>query len=354
MAGKPQIPYGEFLIIIIGLIVTILLLVLISNLLSIGCGKFRPGLIVEAFDDDPSYSDKLEKRLNDLDSAIEKDSDLIDTHSNTMSDFSTNSCYITKQIDDSLQSNYVSSVPEAEYKLPPDVQKKRAAVRQENSTKYILNLKKDYIKGKRNVPMIECFDSDPNADDSSINDSLNSHIGETTNNLKALGEKLKDLRKTVSDKQLGMYYVSLAYNDKYIKQSVKVTNSLNEGFENQVLDFTNMPPGLGADISGSDLSGSELSDSANLAPITKIEKLEDKYKTISGQIGIIGIVLQVFKNTIDQQHQTLKASTAIVNDDKTQKDQMSSTYGKEQTKNKEQEKDKEQDKDKEKHKEKSS
>jgi hypothetical protein len=322
MAGKPNIPYGELIIIIVGLIITVLLLLLISNVISIGCGKFRPGIIVEAFSEDKSYFDKLEQRLIKLDNLIEKTDKFIDTITNNMDDFNSNVCYVTKQIDDSLQSNYVSNVPEAEYKLPKDVQTKRANERKERSKKYVANLKGNFIKGKKDIQMIECFENED--DNSAINDNLNTHIDETTANLKTLADKFTNTRKTVSDKQLGMYYISLAYNDKYIKQSVKVVNSLNEGFANEVLDFTKLPPYM----LSSDMSGADLSTTTKMAPITKIELLEDNYESLTKNINILGKIVQIIKNTIELQQKTLKASTAIVNDEKTQKDQMNATFSK--------------------------
>lgn len=309
MAGKPQIPYGEYIIIILGLLITILFLVLVSKLLSVGCGNFRPGLIVESFD---NYTSKLENRLINLDKSIQKDSEILDSFQDLMADFNSGVCYITKQIDDSLESNYIANVPETESKLPANVQKERAEKRKLNSKNYIANVKKNFVTKYGNMPIIECFDSG--------NDSLISNIEETSNNLKALNDKFINIKKTISDKELGLYYVSLAYNDKYIKQSTKVVDSIDEGFADEVIDFSKAPP----DISGStvDKSGSDT------APITRIEILEDKWSELSKKIAGMGKKIMIIKNTINLQQKTLKSNTAIVNDEKTQKDKMDSAYNK--------------------------
>jgi len=318
MAGKPQIPYGEYIVIILGLIITILFLVLVSKLLSVGCGNFRPGLIVESFN---NYTGKLVDRLNNLDKSIEKDSELLDTFQDYVNEFNSGVCYITKQIDDSLQSNYVANVPETESKLPPNVQKEHAQKRQENSKKYIANIKKNFVTKYRNMPIIECFDSGDSADE----ESLKSGIEETSNNLKALNDKFINIKKTISDKELGMYYVSLAYNDKYIKQSTKVVNSIDEGFANEdVIDFSRTPSDIGEQ--STDLSGSKAD--ADSAPITRIETLEDRWSELSKQITLMGKNIKIIKNTIDLQQKTLKSSTAITNDEKVQKEKMDNTYNK--------------------------
>lgn len=306
MAEKP---YGEYIIIILGLLITILFLVLVSKLLSVGCGNFRPGLIVESFD---NYTSKLVDRLSKLDKSIQNDSDLLDTFQDSMDGFNSGVCYITKQIDDSLQSNYVANVPETEFKLPANVQKERAEKRKLDSKKYISNIKKNFVAKYGNKPIIECFDSG--------NDSLNSNIEETSNNLKALNDKFINIKKTISDKELGLYYVSLAYNDKYIKQSTKVVNSIDEGFMDEVIDFSKPPP----DISGSSVDKSD----SDTAPITRIEILEDSWSELSKQITTMGKNIQIIKNTIELQEKTLKSSTAIINDEKIQKEKMDSTYNK--------------------------
>lgn len=313
MAGKPQIPYGEYIIIILGLIITVLFLVLVSKLLSVGCGNFRPGLIVESFND---YTGKLVDRLIKLDKSIQNDSDLLDSFQDSMDGLNSGVCYVTKQIDDSLQSNYVANVPETEFKLPTDVQKERAQKRKLDSKKYISNIKKNFVAKYRNMPIIECFDSG--------NDSLNSTIDETGNNLNALNDKFINIKKTISDKEIGLYYVSLAYNDKYIKQSTKVVNSIDEGFTDEVIDFSKLPPNLSKSSAHTD-SADAATDSA---PITRIEKLEVKWSELSEQINSMGKTIQIFKNTIDLQQKTLKSSTAIINDEKIQKDKMDSTYNK--------------------------
>jgi len=312
MGNKQGLPHGEFIIILIGLVITILLLVAISSLMSVGCGKFQKGLIVESFEDgggDGDYTEKLKKRLQILDKKIESDNALIESFTEELNNFNPEVCYITKQIDDSLQSNYASNVPESEYKLAPEIQKERNEARKIKSKKYIANLKDDFVKSKNGESMLECFE----------NDGLNSHIDETTNNLKNLNDKFINVQKTVSDKQLGVYYITLAYNDKYIKQSVKVANVLNEGFDSEVIDFSKM-------------SSETTSEKVGTSPITQIEFLEDDYEKLSNSIKLLAKKIKLIRNTINLQQKTLKKSTAITTDEKLQKDQAAANFEKQQNK----------------------
>ena len=306
MAQRPSVPYGEIIIILLGLLLTVGLLISISKLLTVGCGNFRKGLALEGFDD---YNSKLEIRLNALDKSIDNSNGLIDKITEMADSFNSNICYVTKQIDDSLMANYVSNVPEAESKLPEDIRQKRMDERKVKSKKYVANLKTNYAKSKK-MQMIECFQNE--------SDNLSSRIENTKNNLQNLTLKFKEAKKQISDKQLGIYFVSLAYNDKYIRQSIKVANSLNEGFTDTVIDFSKLPV------------NSEEGDSTDVAPISKIELFEDSYDKLSKNINLLGEKVQIINNTINLQKKNLKESTVLVNDEQAQKNQMMANFSKQQ------------------------
>jgi len=184
-------------------------------------------------------------------------------------------------------------------------------------------LKSDFEKLHSDEKILECFEN--------ANDGLISHIDDTADAIAKLKDKFANVQKVVSDKQIGVYYISLAYNDKYIKQSTKVANSLNEGFAEEVIDFSNMPKRAKSE-KGVATGNAEGAEAAEAAPITQIEKLEEDYETLSKKISQLAKKVRVIKNTIDLQKKTLDQSMAITKDEELQKAQAAKNFEQQRTK----------------------
>jgi hypothetical protein len=193
------------------------------------------------------------------------------------------------QIDDGISQNYSSNVSEEEYTLPADVQKKRADARKKKGIASVNSLRKKFSAERDNTPLIECFE-DP------VRDSIVEEVNEVDSAVATLDATMKQLQKEISEKQIAIYYTSLAYNDKYLKDMVKQMIKNTEGYED-VLNFkTPVQPPTG---NPSDEPGARLS---------KLESRIDEFENI---LATVEKAVTSFMNTAKLQKEQIAKTKAI-------------------------------------------
>jgi DNA repair exonuclease SbcCD ATPase subunit len=228
-------PIYQLLIVLICIYFLYYLIKLVLHVLMYGCGKHKPALMIERFanenDSSLAYFKKLNKRLSVLDSKLDQSTSQLESIIDKYNGFQADICIIMKEIDDGIEGNYASNVPDDEALLPPEDQRSRSNKRKERAKVHVKNLKSSYSKSNKDVPIVECFDTTPDdvaQEKQSLLDNLELVQGKFTN----LKENLSRLKKTLSAKQISMYYVSLGYNEKYLKQLLKAASKPSkEGFE---------------------------------------------------------------------------------------------------------------------------
>jgi hypothetical protein len=223
-------------------------------------------------------------------------------------------CYITDQVDESIKGNYVGNVPEEEYKLPADQQAKRKALREQKADAYIKEGKKRFSESYEKTPLIECFDAiteDEKPEIEEVKQRLMEEVDELESNITQATDEFKIVRGNLSEKQIAVYYASLAYNDKNIKELLKTMQKVNEGFasgeKEEVLDFT--PPKLP-------------STDMNREPHIRIPKLAERLQKLETEVAIVNKAMRVFTNTAKQQQKTVKQIKLVANDEGEQKRQL--------------------------------
>jgi hypothetical protein len=298
----------------------------ITMALASSCNKHCRFLVQEGFDDfsdSKTYFNTLMKRCDAVNKNIGALNSKISEVENNFGTMQKDICYITLQVDEGLQGNYASNVPDDESTYPPEEQKKRAEQRKANSGKYLANLKKTFSESHDNVPLLECFSSeDSNLSDEQnsqlqiMRENLNSKISDVDGNLNGFDNSLINLQKEFSKDILKKYYVTLNYNDKYIKQMVSAAASAgSEGYENDVLDFK---PGKSAQSTDDPSKGYE----------ERVAALEAHYQKSVANFKNLGDTLRKYNNTVKQQTAILKQSKKVVNDPDEQKRQMDANSSK--------------------------
>jgi hypothetical protein len=217
-----------------------------------GCKEHSRFLVQEGFstnfDDSKKYFNNLLKKCNSINDNITLLSTKTDDLEIKFSGLEKDICYVTKQIDEGLQGNYASNVPEDERLFPLEEQNKRAKERRKNSIKYLTNLKKTFVKTHNNIPLLECFTNSGMTDEQEaelkiIRDNLSERIEEVKANLSQFDQVLLNLQKGFAKNKLQKYYTTLNFNDKYIKQMNRIiANGGEEGYANkdddsELLDF---------------------------------------------------------------------------------------------------------------------
>ena len=224
----PESAFGKLIFLIFIILLLTYFYSQISGLLSMRCGGHAPALMIEQFgsdyDSSTQYYKNLNKRLDELDKNIQKSTKNIDKIDSAFTSFQSDICYILNQVDDGIKGNYSSNVPEEEYKLPNEEQEKRKKERQRKGVIYVSNLKKAFVEARGGGPMLECFanmteDETANLKDTRMN--LMDRISEVTNSLKDLTSTLHKLKNSLSETQIAMYYMTIQYNEKYLKQMIE-------------------------------------------------------------------------------------------------------------------------------------
>ena len=315
----PESAFAKMIFLILCILIISYIFSKVKELLTYGCGRHAPALMIEQFgsdyDSSAKYYKNLTKRLDDLDKLILKSTTRIDKIDSTFTSFQSDICYILNQVDDGIEGNYSSNVPEEEFKMTAAEQEKLKKERRVKAKTYVKNLKAAFIESRDKTPMLECFSNFSDSEKAALQDgrsNLMDRINEVTSNLKGLTATLGKLKKSLSEKQIAMYYVSLQYNDKYLKQMLEEMTKKKEGFEDVLAEPT-VPQ--------------EQKDPADL-----IEALESEYKPIENEINTINSVLNKFVKVTAEQQILLKKTKAIGTDEKYQKESMNNSYAQVATK----------------------
>ena len=295
----------------------------IAMVLGSGCKKHCRFIIQEGFDDSKAYFNSLMKRCDVVNNSISSLSTKIGDLESNFGTMQKDICYVTLQVDEGLQGNYASNVPDEESTYTPEMQKKRAEERKTNSAKYIVNLKKTFSESRDNVTLLECFSSEEtdlsdeqNSQIQTLRDTLTSKITDVDGNLNLFDNSLANLQKEFAKDKLKQYYVTLNYNDKYIKQMVGAAASVgSEGFDNDVLDFK---PAKSANSTDDPSKGYD----------ERVAALEAHHKTSVANFKNLGDTLRKYSNTIKQQTDIVKQMKKVVNDPDEQKRQMEANRSK--------------------------
>lgn len=325
-AGLLQFPYFTVVYIILVVLAAYFLITQIKSLMTYGCGRNRVGLVLERFS---SSGNSSKKYFKDASTTIDQYNTRITAANANMeaarelyTGMHNNICLISNQVDDGIKGNYVNNVPEDELKLPTADQATRKAKRLTNATVHLVDLKKrfgnGYFKEGVATPLIECFDTMTDSEESEISD-LHRQVLSDLNNLEGdmtLAEgAFTTLRKEISEKQLESYYVSLAFTDKNISALLKA-QAVAEGFASAsgpVLTFT--PPRPTA-------------VDPTAQPHIRLPKIADRLTVLERAIADITSGLQIMVNTIALQNETLKKSKLVVNDAGEQKRRLDAQFAK--------------------------
>jgi len=256
---------------------------------------------VEGFDDEAkeegmtqAYYTSLHSRAKAVTKRVDAATKKAEAIQDMFSDLHGTICDVTNQIDDGISQNYSSNVSEDEYSLPADVQKKRAEARKKKGLGYVNSLRTKFSAEHDNTPLIECFED-------AVRDSIVEEVNEVDSAVATLDATMKQLQNEISDKQIAIYYTTLAYNDKYLKNMVKEMQKNIEGYED-VLNFK--PPVQPPTGNPSDEPGERLS------------KLETRIVDIETQLATIEKAVTSFVNTAKLQKEQIKQTKSTSNSNK--------------------------------------
>ena len=287
-------PIFQVILIIICVYILVYMVKTIMSVFKYGCNRHRAGLMIERFnsetDSSIAYFKRLNKKTKSLDSNFDKSIAQIEDIKESFIDLKRDICYVLNQIDDGLEGNYASNVPDDEASLPADLQASRAKERKLKAKTYVTQLKKSYFK---DTPIIECFSNED--DVSSVKNSLMEDLQSVQDKFTTLKSNLSDLKASISDAQIAIYNVSLGYNDKYLTKLLKMVTA-KEGF-----------------MSEED-------------PVSQIENLESDYKPIVNEIAEIQKMIDGFKITINKQKEGVKQAKGPVTDPKIQAQTINDSY----------------------------
>ena len=320
----------------------------ILTLLTSGCKKRGPALMIERFSDYDSslaYFNGWAARNQAVNTRIDNANTMVAAIRSKFSGLQSDICLVTNQIDDGLKGNYASNVPEDEYSLPAAEQKKRQDERRAKSETYIPKLKQSFSEANDGAQLIECFadmSDEQYAYLGAKRDELSSAVDATESNFKALLGDFNNLRGEVSDKQIAIFYNTLAYNDKYIKMLVQQMSKSPESFvdfdpskvdvigskegfadsaEGEVLDFRVAKSGA---MGGGKKGGRD----PTTEPAHRIEVMEAQLVDLEKTLQDLGKAVQVFVNTTKMQSNKLKKTKAITTDANLQKSKLNAQAGK--------------------------
>ena len=343
-------PWFQILWIVLAIFLIYHLVNSILMLLTSGCKKRGPALMIERFSDYKSslqYFNGWAARNQAIATRIDNANTLVGAIRSNFSGLQSDICLVTNQIDDGLKGNYASNVPEDEYSLPAAEQKKRQDERRAKSETYIPKLKKSFSEANDGAELIECFADMTDEEFSylaSKRDELSSAVDTTESNFKALLGDFNNLRGEVSDKQIAVFYNTLAYNDKYIKMLVQQMSKSPESFvdfdsskvdvigskegfadsaEGEVLDFRVAKSGA---MGGG--GGKKGGRDPTTEPAHRIEVMEAQLGEVEKTLEDLGKAVQVFVNTTKLQSNKLKKTKAITTDANLQKSKLNAQAGK--------------------------
>ena len=241
--GGKKLPFPTYHIIFIVLCIVIIVLIFVylAKFFLGACMNHKTtAFMVERFSSDFESSKKFyadqDNRLISFEETIMRISEKLDNMPDNLNTDEINESYCTvaKQIDEVLNNNYMSNVPDGEYSLSKKDQELRKASRQVSATKYISKLKSEFLenfllemeikkiklKDKDNINFIECFtDSEDteNVELDEIRNKLKEHIKDVDIKVKDLEDRFNDKFKAGRDDEM-KYVLMKLFNDKYIKK----------------------------------------------------------------------------------------------------------------------------------------
>jgi len=286
-------PIFQVLLIIICVYLLVYLVKTIMGVLLHGCNKHIPALMVERFasetDSSVEYFERLNARVKTLDVKFDKSIMQIDSIKDKFIELKKDICFVLTQIDDGLEGDYASNVPDDEGSLPAPIQASRAADRKVKAKLYVSQLKKSYFK---DTPVIECFST--NNDVSLSKQRLMDNLQDLQGKFQNLNSELTSLKTTISDAQIAIYQVSLGYNEKYLTKLLQIVTK-SEGF---------------------------LSED----PSSQIENLEFEYQPIVNEISKFQSFIEEFTIIINKQKAGVKQAKGPVNDPKIRDQTIKDSY----------------------------
>jgi len=266
------------------------------------CGQHRPALMLERFA--VNNYDSLRKRLISLEAKIDKSSTKVDSLQAAIEGLKPDICAILKQIDEAAEGDYNSNISEEENKLSLEVQQTRAAERAKKAKIAVAERKTMYSKNHGNIPILECFTDESDAE----YDAINVDISATEESLNTLISGYAEIKSLLGDKK-NSYKTTLNYNDRYIKRmqkAVVASVSQKEGF----IDATTIDSN----------------------PTLRVEALEEKYKNISNEIASFEPIIEKYQVRVKQQKMDIDTAKGPVNNDDVQKATLNASYDAQKTK----------------------
>jgi len=306
-----NLPIGKIMIIVLCIYLLYHALRVITFVISGRCGQHRPALMLERFANN-NYS-SLRTRLKSLDTKIAKSSSKVDSLRTAIEGLRPDICAILKQIDESVEGDYNSNIPEEENKLPAEKQQQRAAERAKKAKQTVAEKKAIYVKNHDNIPILECFGdiSDEDMDNTAEKDAINADISLTEESLNSLVSEFSEVKGLLGGNKNNSYKSTLNYNDRYIKKmqrDVLASVSKSEGF----LD-----------------SGSAAVENN---PTLRTENLEDRYNKIDRDILALVPIIDKYLVRVKQQKTDIDTAKGPVNNDSVQKKTLDTSYNAQKTK----------------------
>lgn len=325
---RPPFPIFHILFIVAAVGIIYWAINTVLGVLSYGCGRHGPALMLERFseqsDSSKRYFANIRKMIQDANKRVEAIRGTIARIKERYNGLREEICLVTNQVDDGLRGNYASNVPEDEYSLPKAEQDLRVAKRKEKSEKYVKDLKDRFSQGYNNIKLIECFEDSgisegEMAELNQLRDTVMEELNDFDSNLQQAEAEFIQARGDLSQEQMGKYYATLAYNDKYIKQMQKMAAAAfaREGFTSaeegtEVLNF--IPP-------------KEPPKDINMEPHIRLPKLIERINNLETETALVDKALQIYHNTIKKQKNELGMAKRVVSDEKEQRRQMDKQAG---------------------------
>ena len=297
-------PFGEIFYIAISIAIvyyiTIGLLFIVFRLCNRNVPAFMPA---EGFANESeltlAYYSKLEQRANAILKRCEAANGRVQTIRDRYKEMDTEICEVSRQIDDGILQNYMSNVPEDEYKLPADIQKQRSVERKKRADAFV-KTKKDEFSASYKSKLLECFANEFEL--SSRRDEVFNLVNSADSAVATLGKNIEQLVSELSPDAAQRKYATLAYNDFYIKQLKKSMENARktEGFESPTTEILTFRP-----------SPAPPQQDPSQEMGLRLSKLEETLGTFETGLNDSWRNLTIFTNTIKLQSDQLKQVRSV-------------------------------------------
>lgn len=309
----------------------------ISKVMNAGCKNHCKFLVQEGFstnfDDSKAYFASLIKKCDKINDSVSTLSTRVGDLEIKFGGLKKDICHVTLQVDESLQGNYASNVPEEEQQFSPEEQKKRSEERKKGAAKYVQNLKKSFVKTHNQIPLLECFEGSGMTDEQeaelkTIREGLTTKIDEVKNNLNAFDASLVNLQKEFAKDQLKQYYTTLNYNDKYIKQMQSAVAKAGKPEEDETVEGFDDNDDSTALLNFKPPKKALEEEDPDMGPEQRVNALDDHYIKSAAMFNSLAKTFIRYNNTTKSQTATLKQAKKVVNDTEEQNRLMNANAGK--------------------------